>query len=193
MAAADVDSALDGLLESLTQAAGHALDDDLALLLACYDPLSCGGAADAVEVAEELAADPANVGRARRLLRAALAESGNDIPVDAAVLLLSEVVTNAFVHAGGVVTVRVRATPAGVRVEVEDRSLPPPHPSQLRCHRRDRPRVCSCWTSSPTGGARRPGPAARWCGSSWVRTRARGRRARTSGPDRRAGRPPPWR
>jgi serine phosphatase RsbU (regulator of sigma subunit) len=30
--------ALDGLLTSLKQAAGHALDDDLALLLACYDP-----------------------------------------------------------------------------------------------------------------------------------------------------------
>jgi serine phosphatase RsbU (regulator of sigma subunit) len=30
--------ALDGLLASLKQAAGHALDDDIALLLACYDP-----------------------------------------------------------------------------------------------------------------------------------------------------------
>ncbi|HEV2798834.1 MAG TPA: GAF domain-containing SpoIIE family protein phosphatase, partial [Nocardioides sp.] len=38
MADADVDSALDGLLESLARAAGHALDDDLALLLACYEP-----------------------------------------------------------------------------------------------------------------------------------------------------------
>jgi serine phosphatase RsbU (regulator of sigma subunit) len=35
----EFDTALDGLLESLQQAAGHALDDDLALLLACYDPL----------------------------------------------------------------------------------------------------------------------------------------------------------
>ena len=35
---ADFDTALDGLLTSLQQAAGHALDDDLALLLACYDP-----------------------------------------------------------------------------------------------------------------------------------------------------------
>lgn len=32
------ETALDGLLDSLTGAAGHALDDDLALLLACYDP-----------------------------------------------------------------------------------------------------------------------------------------------------------
>jgi len=32
------DTALDGLLSSLREAAGHALGDDLALLLACYDP-----------------------------------------------------------------------------------------------------------------------------------------------------------
>ena len=38
VARADLDTALDGLLASLQQAAGHALDDDLALLLACYDP-----------------------------------------------------------------------------------------------------------------------------------------------------------
>lgn len=35
---ADFGTALDGLLASLQEAAGHALDDDLALLLACYDP-----------------------------------------------------------------------------------------------------------------------------------------------------------
>ena len=35
---AEFGSALDGLLTSLKQAAGHSLDDDLALLLACYDP-----------------------------------------------------------------------------------------------------------------------------------------------------------
>jgi serine phosphatase RsbU (regulator of sigma subunit) len=35
---ADFDSALDGLLDSLRHAARHALGDDLALLLACYDP-----------------------------------------------------------------------------------------------------------------------------------------------------------
>jgi serine phosphatase RsbU (regulator of sigma subunit) len=37
---AEFGSALDGLLTSLKQAAGHVLDDDLALLLACYDPES---------------------------------------------------------------------------------------------------------------------------------------------------------
>lgn len=38
VARADFDTALDGLLASVKKAAGHALDDDLALLLACYDP-----------------------------------------------------------------------------------------------------------------------------------------------------------
>ncbi len=38
LATADLDTALDELLAGLQRAAGHALDDDLALLLACYDP-----------------------------------------------------------------------------------------------------------------------------------------------------------
>jgi serine phosphatase RsbU (regulator of sigma subunit) len=38
LARADFDSALDGLLASLQRAAGHRLDDDIALLLASYDP-----------------------------------------------------------------------------------------------------------------------------------------------------------
>jgi serine phosphatase RsbU (regulator of sigma subunit) len=38
VARADFDAALDSLLTSLKRAAGHTLDDDIALLLACYDP-----------------------------------------------------------------------------------------------------------------------------------------------------------
>jgi serine phosphatase RsbU (regulator of sigma subunit) len=38
-AAASFESALDGLLESLQRATGHALEDDLALLLVSYDPV----------------------------------------------------------------------------------------------------------------------------------------------------------
>ncbi|WP_457207815.1 PP2C family protein-serine/threonine phosphatase, partial [Nocardioides sp. P5_C9_2] len=38
VARADFDTALDGLLASVKEAAGHALEDDLALLLACFDP-----------------------------------------------------------------------------------------------------------------------------------------------------------
>lgn len=39
VARADFDSALDLLLTVLKREAGHAIDDDLALLLACYDPI----------------------------------------------------------------------------------------------------------------------------------------------------------
>lgn len=39
MGGRDLDDALDGLLQSLTRATGHALEDDLALVLACYDPV----------------------------------------------------------------------------------------------------------------------------------------------------------
>jgi serine phosphatase RsbU (regulator of sigma subunit) len=38
LAQAEFTCALDALLSSLTRAAGHRLDDDIALLLACYDP-----------------------------------------------------------------------------------------------------------------------------------------------------------
>ncbi|MBA2952476.1 SpoIIE family protein phosphatase [Nocardioides sp. MAH-18] len=38
VATAPVETALDGLLDALQRAAGHSLEDDLALLLACYDP-----------------------------------------------------------------------------------------------------------------------------------------------------------
>lgn len=46
---AEFGSALDGLLTSLKQAAGHTLDDDLALLLACYDPDSAMSAGLRIE------------------------------------------------------------------------------------------------------------------------------------------------
>lgn len=42
---AEFGTALDGLLDSLRTAAGHVLDDDLALLLACYDPAPQPGSA----------------------------------------------------------------------------------------------------------------------------------------------------
>jgi anti-sigma regulatory factor (Ser/Thr protein kinase) len=72
----------------------------------------------AVSVA--LDADPRNVSRARSMLRDALLRSHAGHLVESATLLLSEVVTNAFVHAGTKIHIRVRSTEAAVRVEVED-------------------------------------------------------------------------
>ena len=67
-----------------------------------------------------LDAEARNVGRARRLLRDAMERSGADHLTDSATLLMSETVTNAFVHVGTQVLVRVWSTEQGVRVEVED-------------------------------------------------------------------------
>jgi PAS domain S-box-containing protein len=69
-----------------------------------------------------LVADARSVGSARRLLQDAMSRSGadKDKHIDAAVLVLSEIVTNALVHAGTDVTVRVWSGSAGTRVEVED-------------------------------------------------------------------------
>ena len=73
-----------------------------------------------VTVHEILPADLRNVGHARRLLRGALERSGAEDLTDAATLALSELVTNAFVHVGGEVVVKISATADAVRAEVED-------------------------------------------------------------------------
>jgi anti-sigma regulatory factor (Ser/Thr protein kinase) len=81
---------------------------------------------------EELPALPSSVGRARRLLRGT---AGDDLPeelVDAAELLVSEVVSNAVVHAGTPVEIRVSVTDAtSVHVAVSDGS---PHHPVIRHH-----------------------------------------------------------
>lgn len=77
---------------------------------------------DLVVESFRLEADVRNVGVARRGLRDSLVSAGGQVHLDSAVLALSEIVTNAFVHTGGAVSVSVHATSEGVRVEVEDAS-----------------------------------------------------------------------
>lgn len=77
---------------------------------------------ESVAASVTLDSDPRNVGRARSVLREALTRSGAEHLVDSASVVLSEVVTNAFVHAGGRVRVDVAATSDWVRVEVQDGS-----------------------------------------------------------------------
>lgn len=75
--------------------------------------------------------DPESAGQARETARRALREAElPDDHIERAVLLVSELVTNAIVHAASDIRVRVRARPV-TRVEVEDRSprlpdAPPP-------------------------------------------------------------------
>ncbi len=78
------------------------------------------GAAGARASEIVLAADPRNVAAARQHLRDALESAGLDDLVDRASLAVSEVVTNAFVHTGTPVRVRISTTAASARVEVED-------------------------------------------------------------------------
>ncbi|MDX6274408.1 MAG: hypothetical protein QOJ92_1618 [Frankiales bacterium] len=72
-----------------------------------------------------LEAGRAAVGRARALVRQHLADADPDLVSDAE-LVVSELVTNAQLHAHGPVTVSVTVTREGVRLEVTDASAVPP-------------------------------------------------------------------
>ncbi len=73
-----------------------------------------------------LPADPSSAGVARRFLTDLLTERGQQRWIDAAELAVSEIVTNAVLHAHTELTVSVTADDASVRVEVRDHnpSLP---------------------------------------------------------------------
>lgn len=72
-------------------------------------------------VVVRLGADPRNVRSARRVVTDALLAAGAAELVDSVTLAVSEVVTNALVHAGGEIELRVEVSEDAVRVEVEDR------------------------------------------------------------------------
>jgi anti-sigma regulatory factor (Ser/Thr protein kinase) len=75
----------------------------------------------------ELPPDLASVATARTFLRDLLEEVGvSDPTADAVILLASELVSNAVLHAGTTVTVRVVVDERTIRVEVGDRSPVPP-------------------------------------------------------------------
>ncbi|MDZ5662266.1 ATP-binding protein [Nocardioides sp. S-58] len=76
----------------------------------------------AARVTLTLSPEPVAASRARHAVREALTESGAEHLLDAAQLVVSELVTNAVVHAGTPVHVRVTAETDAVRVEVEDAS-----------------------------------------------------------------------
>jgi PAS domain S-box-containing protein len=72
---------------------------------------------------------PESARSARQAVLEALAEAGRDDLADAAGLLVSELVTNAIVHARTAIDLDVVAGPAGLRVAVRDRN---PHLPALR-------------------------------------------------------------
>jgi anti-sigma regulatory factor (Ser/Thr protein kinase) len=69
---------------------------------------------------------PSSARRAREALRRHLDEWGEDEARDAALLLVSELVTNAVLHARSEVTVHLDVTPERLRVRVDDASPEPP-------------------------------------------------------------------
>lgn len=75
-----------------------------------------------------LPCDPRSVGAARRFVTSRLVAWGHSALTDTAALLVSELVTNALLHAGSAVSVAVSDTEGCVRVEVADTS--PVHPRQ---------------------------------------------------------------
>ncbi|WP_435771423.1 ATP-binding protein [Nocardioides sp. SYSU DS0651] len=78
------------------------------------------GTAPGVAARRRFPAHPSSVGQARALLREALSEPAHEPLLDDAQLLVSEVVTNALVHAGTPIDLAVSVQGATLRVEVSD-------------------------------------------------------------------------
>ncbi|MCU0264776.1 MAG: ATP-binding protein [Actinomycetia bacterium] len=72
-----------------------------------------------VELRTSLDAEPGQVALARHLVSGYVREQGHD-EEDVAVLLVSELVTNAILHGRGPLELRARATGDSLRVEVHD-------------------------------------------------------------------------
>ena len=71
---------------------------------------------------------PSSVGEARRMIRGGLLHAGRDDLVETAELLVSEIVTNALVHAGTPIVVAFSFPDGVLRVEVSDGSPHAPSP-----------------------------------------------------------------
>ena len=81
-------------------------------------------------VTAEFEPDPVSVGSARRLVARALEEWRREELVDAAILVVSELVTNAVLHARSPVVLTLLLGDDGVRIEVADASPGGPAPKE---------------------------------------------------------------
>jgi DNA-binding NarL/FixJ family response regulator len=107
--------------------AGYVLKDaDLDFLIEVIER----SGADRNEVRLDLPRDLASVGRARDFVEEALVSSGAEDLVDDALIIVSELVTNAVVHADSGCVVRVGIDRSAIRIAVEDngRGTPDPKP-----------------------------------------------------------------
>lgn len=117
----------DRALQALGRDISH--DDDTALLAFCalpkHGPSSRAGSgqrADVLELAPEL--EPARL--ARSFVAGRLHDWGNSGVIDVAVLLVSELVTNAVLHTGESLRLNVSVSPAALTVAVTDLDPTPP-------------------------------------------------------------------
>lgn len=76
----------------------------------------------------DLPPDPRSAAAARRFVTTAVQQLGQEALSDFAELLVSELVTNAVLHARTSITLQVHRTSSGVRVEVIDASPRSPRP-----------------------------------------------------------------
>jgi len=81
-------------------------------------------------VSHDVATTTGSVSQARRLARITL--QGSSVDVDTVLLLVSEVVTNAVLHARSAVRLTIEDREGVVRIEVHDRSPIPPRMHRLR-------------------------------------------------------------
>jgi CheY-like chemotaxis protein/anti-sigma regulatory factor (Ser/Thr protein kinase) len=79
----------------------------------------------------DLPHDLSSVSRAREFVRARSAEWGIGDPLDDALLVVSELATNALTHAGSSYRVRFSATAHALRIEVDDDGVGTPEPQPL--------------------------------------------------------------
>jgi PAS domain S-box-containing protein len=111
----DLNDACDTVLHGLGRATGH--DDDIALLIARARRLD---ESSAKTIALDIAPGADSVAAARRFAEAALAPWLDAAVHETAVLLVSELVTNALRHAGRGVELRLHRGSRCVYVQVED-------------------------------------------------------------------------
>ena len=121
----DIEAFTDALIAAFDRGDGH--DDDIAVLavrLPLATELQPAESPAGRSLSLTLPPDPSSVGKARAFLQQTL--HGWDLPVDVddAKLLVSELVTNALVHAGTVVHVHAEAREDALRVAVADEGPP---------------------------------------------------------------------
>jgi serine phosphatase RsbU (regulator of sigma subunit)/anti-sigma regulatory factor (Ser/Thr protein kinase) len=134
-AAGEAAASPEDLAERVLEAMPAATGDDVALLVA-HRP----GGRDPVlplrDCGDELwlAASPANVSHARQWVTRRLDACGAQDAIDIVVLLTSEIVTNAIVHAQTPLTLRVEPVEGGVRVAVSDGDPEVPAMGEFNLH-----------------------------------------------------------